>query len=484
MIWQNTGVTCFIGLLVFPVVIGLAIGYLIVLGGVTGYRKINTRNKNNDKNKDGYQRIKVVLGEELVESSFPDTVSLNVQDGARDRSNSQPKKYYNHRLVNQNTDNGYVKTFRQQDGRESAEDTAHELNQEYRSADESDGSSLHASMEDNIDKTEDEEHETRRKEQRKTRSNRTYHSPKKLNTVELDKLLSPDSPEHGTLGKLRFALHYNALNNELQVNIIKASNLPIYDNREGVNPYVKISLLPQQFCWQRTKIIENNSNPVFNESFVISGFSKQRIDDYTLRFCVVNYHDQFKDNYADDVLGDIHFPLTALNTIDNKPTASITKWMNLQPVPVGRKLEPEELGEICVSLCYRPISGRFIVTLTKVRGLPKVALDRTDPYIKISLFCDGIRISKANTRVKRKTLNPIYNEKFNFNVTSDQISLTTVVLKVVNHYDVTHGGGGGLGQVILGYNSQGSGQEHWNAMVESPGRHVEKWHKVYKDNSI
>lgn len=342
LIWQNTGVTCFIGLLVFPVVFGLAIGYLLVLASVTGYRKIKGKYDNkHDKNKDGYQRIKVVLGEELVESSFPNTVSLNVQDGARDRSDSQPKKYYNHRLINQNTDNGYVKTYRQKDGRESAEDTAHELNQEYRSAEDSDGSSLHASMEDNIDKTEDEEHEMRRKDQRKThknKSNRTYQSPNKLNSIELDKLLSPDSTEHGTLGRLRFALHYNTLNNELQVNIIKASSLPIFDNREGVNPYVKICLLPQQFCWQRTKIIENNPNPVFNESFVISGFSKQRIDDYTLRFCVVNYHDQFKDKYADDVLGDIHFPLPALNTIDNKATASITKWMNLQPVPVSRKV--------------------------------------------------------------------------------------------------------------------------------------------------
>ena len=135
LIWQNTGVTCFIGLLVFPVVLGVAIGYLFVLAGVTGYRKIQSKTNNkHDKNKDGYQRIKVVLGEELVESSFPNTVSLNVQDGARDRSNTQPKKYYNHRLANQNTDNGYVKTFRQQDEKESGDDTAHDLNQGYRSA--------------------------------------------------------------------------------------------------------------------------------------------------------------------------------------------------------------------------------------------------------------------------------------------------------------------------------------------------------------
>lgn len=110
----------------------------------------------------------------------------------------------------------------------------------------------------------------------------------------------------------------------------------------------------------------------------------------------------------------------------------------------------------------------------------------TDPYVKLSLYCDGVRLSKANTRVKRKTLNPVFNEKFNFNVNSDQISLTTVVLKVVNHYDVNFGtgGSGGMGQVVLGYNSQGSGQEQWNSMLESPSRHIEKWHKIYRDNSM
>ena len=140
-----------------------------------------------------------------------------------------------------------------------------------------------------------------------------------------------------------------------------------------------------------------------------------------------------------------------------------------------------------------------------MRGLPKTAAERTgeplnifiplrftadrvttnyllfaDPYVKLSLFCDGIRLDKANTRVKRKTLNPVYNEKFNFNVSADQISMTTVVLKIANHFDVTSGGAN-LGTILLGFNSQGSGQEQWNSMIASPSRHIEKWHKLRRD---
>lgn len=103
-----------------------------------------------------------------------------------------------------------------------------------------------------------------------------------------------------------------------------------------------------------------------------------------------------------------------------------------------------------------------------------------DPYVKLALYCDGVRLSKANTRVKRRSLNPVYNEKFNFNISADQISLTTVMLKIVNHSEINTGGGS-LGTAILGFDSFGSGQEQWKSMIESPSRHVEKWHKLYKD---
>lgn len=109
-----------------------------------------------------------------------------------------------------------------------------------------------------------------------------------------------------------------------------------------------------------------------------------------------------------------------------------------------------------------------------------IPFSSADPYVKLALYCDGVRLSKANTRVKRRSLNPVFNEKFNFNVSADQISLTTVVLKIVNHSEINVGGGG-LGTVILGFDSFGSGQEQWKSMIESPSRHIEKWHKLHKD---
>lgn len=52
--------------------------------------------------------------------------------------------------------------------------------------------------------------------------------------------------------------------------------------------------------------------------------------------------------------------------------------------------EAGDLGELCVSLCFRPISGRLIVTITKIRGLPKVAADRTGMWA--ILLCLIVRL--------------------------------------------------------------------------------------------
>lgn len=45
-------------------------------------------------------------------------------------------------------------------------------------------------------------------------------------------------------------------------------------------------------------------------------------------------------------------------------------------------MEAGDLGELCVSLCFRPISGRLIVTVTKIRGLPKATADRTGKLLQ------------------------------------------------------------------------------------------------------
>lgn len=54
-----------------------------------------------------------------------------------------------------------------------------------------------------------------------------------------------------------------------------------------------------------------------------------------------------------------------------------------------------------------------------------------DPYVKVSLMCDGRRLKKRKTSTKRNTLNPVYNEAIVFDVppeSIDQIHLSIAVM--------------------------------------------------------
>lgn len=54
-----------------------------------------------------------------------------------------------------------------------------------------------------------------------------------------------------------------------------------------------------------------------------------------------------------------------------------------------------------------------------------------DPYVKVSLMCEGRRLKKRKTTTKKNTLNPVYNEAIIFDIppeNMDQVSLSIAVM--------------------------------------------------------
>lgn len=81
-------------------------------------------------------------------------------------------------------------------------------------------------------------------------------------------------------------------------------------------------------------------------------------------------------------------------------------------------------GELLVSLCWQPGAARLTVVLLKARNLPRMDVTGlADPYVKIYLLCNGQRIAKKKTHVKKRTLSPVFNESFAFDIPTNEVSV-------------------------------------------------------------
>ena len=101
----------------------------------------------------------------------------------------------------------------------------------------------------------------------------------------------------------------------------------------------------------------------------------------------------------------------------------------------------------------------------------------SDPYVKIYLLYNGQRIAKKKTHVKKRTLNPVFNESFLFDVPYNEglqnISLEFLVLDWdrMTKNEV-------VGRLEIGARTRGPQQHHWNEVMNCPRKQIAEWHKL------
>ncbi|XP_052088298.1 synaptotagmin-7-like isoform X5 [Mytilus californianus] len=277
--------------------------------------------------------------------------------------------------------------------------------------------------------------------------------------------LPPPDPTEGVdcgLGKLQISLSYDFQTLTLTLKVLQATNLIAKDFSGTSDPYVKILLLPDKKHKLLTKVKKRNLNPRWNECFLFEGWPHNKLLEKTLYLQVIDY-DRFS---RDDPIGETYIPL---NEIDL--SQSPVMWRFLQPCKDSRG----KLGELLLSLSYQPAVGRLTVIVMKAKDLKaKDITGASDPYVKLWLMYGNAKTEKKKTSIKMRTLNPVYNESFIFEIPWERIREATIEVTVMDFDKV--GRNEMIGKVMLGSKSGPLESRHWNDMITKPRQQVAQWH--------
>ncbi|XP_070828440.1 synaptotagmin VIII [Chaetodon trifascialis] len=271
-------------------------------------------------------------------------------------------------------------------------------------------------------------------------------------------------------GKLLYSLDYNAAQSELTVGIKQAASLKAMDLGGSSDPYVKVYTRPDKSRTCETKVFRHTLNPIFNEQFNIP-ISKSSLLQSTVVMQVFDFNRFSKHN----IIGEIRVQLCNVDW-----NHVIEEWQDLaEPA----KFEDENLGEICFSLRYVPTAGKLTVVILEAKNLKSMDIGgSSDPYVKVQLALDKRKWKKRKTSVKKKTLNPYYNESFTFDASFEQIQKVNLVISVWDHDAVTRNDA--MGKIFLGCDASGNQLRHWADMLSNPRRPVAQWHSLLSAEQV
>ncbi|XP_063060072.1 double C2-like domain-containing protein beta [Engraulis encrasicolus] len=282
-----------------------------------------------------------------------------------------------------------------------------------------------------------------------------------------------DSDDSTTLGTLDFSLLYDQENNALHCTINKAKGLKPMDHNGLSDPYVKLHLLPgaSKANKLRTKTLRNTLNPVWAETLTYYGITDEDMVRKTLRISVCD-EDKFRHN---EFIGETRIPLKKL-----KPNQTKNFYNCLEkqlPIDKTEDKSLEERGRIMISLKYSSQKSGLIVGIVRCAHL--AAMDAngfSDPYVKTYLKPDENKKSKHKTAVKKKTLNPEFNEEFFYDIKYADLTKKTLEVTVWD-YDIGKSNDF-IGGVSLGINANGERLKHWFDCLKNKDKKIERWHTL------
>ncbi|XP_006743688.1 LOW QUALITY PROTEIN: double C2-like domain-containing protein gamma [Leptonychotes weddellii] len=300
-----------------------------------------------------------------------------------------------------------------------------------------------------------------------------------------------DSDDSTALGTLEFTLLFDTDNSALHCMAHRAKGLKPPASG-SVDTYVKANLLPgaSKASQLRTRTVRGTRGPVWEETLTYHGFTCQDAGRKTLRLCVCE-DPRLRRRRRALPLGELRVPLRKL--VPNRARSfnvclekrKLTKRPKSLDTARGMSLYEEEeveaageeRGRILLSLCYSSRQGGLLVGVLRCAHLaPMDANGYSDPFVRL-LLCPNVgKRSKYKTSVRKKTLNPEFNEEFFYAGPREELAQKTLLVSVWD-YDLGTADDF-IGGVQLSSQAGGERQWHWCECLGRSDRRLELWHPL------
>uniref|UniRef100_A0A8C8VJS1 Extended synaptotagmin 2 n=1 Tax=Pelusios castaneus TaxID=367368 RepID=A0A8C8VJS1_9SAUR len=114
------------------------------------------------------------------------------------------------------------------------------------------------------------------------------------------------------------------------------------------------------------------------------------------------------------------------------PIATQELRQRLRQLENGTTLGQSPLGQIQLTIRHSSQRNKLIVVVHSCRNLIAFSEEGSDPYVRMYLLPDKRRSGRRKTHVSKKTLNPVFDQTFDFSVSIPEVQRRTLDVAVKN----------------------------------------------------
>ncbi|XP_034095283.1 extended synaptotagmin-2-like [Gymnodraco acuticeps] len=131
------------------------------------------------------------------------------------------------------------------------------------------------------------------------------------------------------------------------------------------------------------------------------------------------------------------------------PFATLELQQRLRQLQNGSAPGQFLLGEVQLTVRHSSQRNKLIVVLHACRNLIAFTKDGSDPFIRLYLLPDKSRTGRRKTSTMKRTLNPVYDQTFEFSVSMVELHRRTLDVAVKNGGSILSKHKGFLGKVLV-----------------------------------